>query len=218
MRRRGRHPRLLTVLLAVTLSFVGSTEAAAKIAKTAVKELCTDTALRIPDGPEAGDFVGAIVSTGNTRKDCPPKLLCGYGGIPLGSLVQDVDVKLRVNHPSVADLEVRLVDPIGILTTLSARAGSGGSNLGAGGSGCRSDFTVLDDKSSLALSEAGPAFAPFAGRFQADQPLSLHNRTYGAGDWRFYFDDVVPGGSGVVEAIGLRLTYRYVPIRRGRHP
>jgi hypothetical protein len=76
----------------------------------------------------------------------------------------------------------------------------------------------LDDSASLPLAQAGPAFAPFAGRFRADQPLFLHNGTYGAGDWRFYFDDLVPGGSGVVEAIGLRLTYRYVVIRRGKHP
>jgi hypothetical protein len=202
----------------VTLSLVGSSEAAAKIVKTAVKKLCTDTALPIPDGPEAGDFVGAIVSTGNTRKDCPPKLLCGYGGIPYGSLVRDVDVKLRVDHPSMADLNVLLVDPIGILTTLSARPDVGGANFGAGGADCRSDFTVLDDTASLALAGGGPAFAPFVGRFRPDQPLGLHNRTYGAGDWRFYFDDVVSGGSGKVEAIGLRLKYRYVVIRRGRHP
>jgi hypothetical protein len=208
----------VTVVLTLTLSLVGSSEAAAKIVKTAVKKLCTNTALHIPDGPEAGDFVGAIVSTGNTRKDCPPKLLCGYGGIPHGSLVRDVDAKLRVNHPSVSDLNVLLVDPTGILTTVSARTWAGGANFGARGAGCRTDFTVLDDGAPLPLTEAGPPFAPFAARFRPDQPLALHNSTYGAGDWRFYFDDVVPGGSGVVEAIGLRLKYRYVVIRRGRHP
>jgi hypothetical protein len=189
----------------------------AKVVKTAVKKLCADTALRIPDGPEAGDFVEAIVSTGNTRTDCPRKLVCGYGALPLGSRVRDVDVKLRVNHPSVSDLEVLVVDPIGILTTITAR-GAGGANFGSGGADCRSDFTVLDDGASLPLAQAGPALAPFAGRFRAHQPLALHNRTYGAGDWRFYFDDLAAGGSGMVEAIGMKLTYRYVPIRRARHP
>jgi hypothetical protein len=213
---KGLRPALVAVL-AVLATLMGSSEAMAKVVKTAVKKLCSDTALPIPDGPEAGDFVGAIVSTGNTKKDCPPNLRCGYGGLPLGSLVRDVDLKLRVSHPSVSDLEVLVVDPTGILTTLTARA-AGGTNFGTGGLGCRSDFMVLDDRAPLGLAEAGPAFAPFNGRFRADQPLALHNRTYGAGDWRFYFDDVAPGASGEVEAIGMKLTYRYVPIRRGRHP
>jgi hypothetical protein len=216
MRLIGFRPRLSAGLAIMAISLAGSSEATAKLVKTATKKLCTDTRLRIPDGPEAGDFVSAIVSTGNTRRDCPPKLLCGYGGIPYGSIVRDVDVKLRVDHPSVSDLEVLVVNPIGILTTLSARP-AGGSNFGAGGTGCRSDFTILDDRASIPLARAGSGFAPFAGRFLPDQPLTLHNRTYGAGDWRFYFDDVVPGGEGVVEAIGIRLTYRYVVIRRGRN-
>jgi len=57
---------------------------------------------------------------------------------------------------------------------------------------------------------SAPPFAPFAGRFRPVQALHGHDGTYGSGDWRFYFDDVVAGNAGTVEAIGLRLKYRYV--------
>jgi hypothetical protein len=192
--------------LALTLAF--SAEAKA-VLKTAVKKLCTNTSLAVPDGPEAGDFVSGIVSTG---KVCPKKLECGYGGLPLGAVVVDVNAKLRVTHPSVGDLNVLMVDPTGLLSTVTSRSGPVGADFGRGATSCKAAFTTFDDSAPSAIT--GATQAPFAGAFRPVQPLRGHNGTYGAGDWRFYFDDVVAGGQGRVEAIGLRLTYRYKPLKR----
>jgi len=208
--------RSVVVLIALALLLWGGSDATAKIFRTAVKKLCADTSIPIPDGSESGDFVSGLVSTGYTKTDCPPRLLCGYGGLPYGALVLDVDAKVRVQHPSVSDLDVILVDPTGGLTSLTARGVGSGADFGAGSTGCRADFTIFDDASPVAL-EGGGAGSPFAGRFRPLQPLAEHYRTFGAGDWRFYFDDVVPGNAGVVQALGLRLKYRYVVIRRGKH-
>ena len=211
-----RRPARTVALLATLALLLTGPDAGAKIFRTAVKKLCTDTALRIPDGPEAGDFVSAIVSTGNTKTDCPSGLLCGYGGIPYGARVLDVDAKVRVAHRSVSDLDLLLVSPTGTLTTLTARGVVSGADFGRGPTDCRADFTVFDDAARLSL-EGGEALAPFEARFRPLQALSAHDRTFGAGDWRFYFDDVAAGRSGVVQAIGLRLKYRYAVIRRGKH-
>jgi hypothetical protein len=197
---------IVPAIAALSLLLAGDATAGAV---TAVKKLCTNTSLRIPDGPEAGDFVSGLVSTG---KGCPRNLVCGYGGLPLGAKVLDVDARIRVTHPSVSDLNALLVDPTGGMTSLTARSG-GGANFGSGRASCRGDLTIFDDSAPTAIELAGPALTPFAGRFRPVQALHGHEGTFGSGDWRFYFDDVVAGNAGIIEAIGLKLRYRYV-VRR----
>jgi hypothetical protein len=184
---------------------------AKKVLKTVTKSFCADVALPVPDGPARGDFVGDLVSTG---KRCPKQLVCGYGGLPLGSKVRDVDARLRVTHPSVGDLTVLLVDPTGGLTTLTAANGGNGADFGSGATDCGDGFTSFDDSAATPIQSVAPSQAPFAGSFRPQVPLSLHAGSFAAGDWRFYFDDQGAGGQGVVEAIGIRLKYRYIVRRR----
>ncbi len=186
---------------------------AKKVVRTVTKTFCSDTALPIPDGPASGDFVGGLVSTG---KGCPKKLICGYGGLPLGAKVRDVDAKLRVTHPAVGDLTVLLVNPVGGLTTLTARNGGAGADFGFGSTGCGAGFTTFDDSAPTSIEGAGPAQAPFGGSFRPQVPLSQNHGTFGAGDWRFYFDDQAAGNQGTVEAVGIRLKYRYIVRMRKR--
>ena len=189
-----RGPAVLAVCVAL-LAIPAVQAEAKKAVRTATKAVCADLSLPVPDGPTRGDFVAGLVSTG---KRCPRKLICGYGGLPLGARVRDVNAKLRVTHPAVGDLTVLLVDPTGGLSTLTA-GGVGGADFGAGPTGCTGAFTTFDD----------------SGDVRPLQPLARHNGSFGSGDWRFYFDDTVAGNAGVVEAIGIRLTYRYV-VRRKR--
>ena len=185
--RRG-----LVAIAAITAALVlGATAAAPALAKmkTVVKTLCTDTSLAIPDGGASGDYVSGSVSTGSR---CPRGYKCGYGGLPVGSRVIDVDARLRVTHPAPAHLTAVLVSPVGALVTVaSGRAAA----LGSGATDCGAGFATFDD-------EAADPFRPL-------QPLSGFDGSFGAGDWRFYFDDVAAGGAGSVDAIGIRLTYRH---------
>src|SRR5688572_29250041 len=109
----GRRRRFILLGLAVAAIALIATPAvqakAKRVIKHAVKTLCTDTSVAIPDGPEYGDFAGDLVSTG---KGCPKGLVCGYGGLPLGAKVVDVDAGVRVVHPSVGDLSVVIVSPV----------------------------------------------------------------------------------------------------------
>ncbi|MDP9188536.1 MAG: proprotein convertase P-domain-containing protein [Actinomycetota bacterium] len=206
----GRRVALVAVALAaVALVATPAVQAKAKrVMKQAVKTFCTDTSVRIPDGPEFGDYVSESASTGKT---CPKGIVCGYGGLPLGAVVLDVEAGIRVSHPSAGDLSVLLVSPVGTLATLTGQGnGGGGDDFGAGGTGCDAAFTSFDDQAAVPIRGATAAQAPFAGAFRPHLPLAANVGTFGAGDWRFFFDDTVPGNVGVVEAVSLRLSYKYV--------
>jgi hypothetical protein len=206
MLNRAARGWVTPVIALLVLALAG--DATAGALKTTVRKFCANTSLRIPDGPQSGDFVSRLVKTGK----CPPRLLCGYGGLPLGAKVLDVDASVRATHPSVSDLNMLLVNPTGGMTTLTAR-NAGGADFGGGSASCRGALTTFDDSAPAAIELASPALAPFAGRFRPRQALRGHGGTFGSGDWRFYFDDVVAGSSGTVEAIGIRLRYRYL-VRR----
>ncbi len=208
MNGRRKLTLLGAALAAIALVTTPAVHAKAKrVIKQAVKTLCTDTSVVIPDGPEFGDYAGGAVSTG---RGCPKKMVCGYGGLPLGARVVDVDAGIRVAHPSVGDLSVLVVSPVGALTALTA-PGTGGAaaDFGAGATGCAGSFTTLDDEAGASIRTVTPAQAPFAGSFRPHQPLSIHDGSFGAGDWRFFFDDTVAGGAGTVEALSLRLHYEW---------
>jgi hypothetical protein len=215
---QGRHlaigPALVAAALAACVA-LGASAAGAEaktLFRTVVKSLCTDTSTPIPDGPEGGDFASAAVSTG---RRCPKRLICGYGGLPLGARVLDVDARVRVTHPSLGDLNVLLVSPVGTLVPLTATGnGGGGDDFGSGSSGCRGTFTTFDDSAPLGIRGAAAGLAPFAGSYRPQQPLAANIGTFGAGDWRFYFDDVVAGNAGAVEAVGLKLSYRYRAVKK----
>lgn len=209
------HRRLALLAACAALVVIPPVQAGAKkVVRTATKTLCADVgSLPVPDGPARADFVSAQVSTG---KRCPKKLVCGYGGLPLGAKVRDVDAFVRVTHPSVADLTVLLVNPTGGLSTLAAGDGGAGDDFGAGGTGCAAAFTTFDDAASTPIQGAPPALAPFAGSFAPRTPLALHNGSFGSGDWRLYFDDAAAGNAGTVDAAGIRLTYRFIVRKRKR--
>jgi hypothetical protein len=177
---------------------------AAGKARIAVKWLCLDTAIAIPDGIDGGGWVSALASTGR----CPPKQYarrCGYGGLPLGARVTDVDASVRVTHPSVRELDVLLVSPVGIMVPLAVRSAGSGADLGAGATGCNGQPATFDDESAGSMRAAT---APFVGPFRPAQPLAAFDGSFGSGDWRFYFGDSLAGNQGVVEAVALRLAYR----------
>ena len=183
MSRASRlHPRVAWIVAAIaSLSLLPAAGAAAGVVKKAVKKVCADTSLAIPDGPEAGDFVGDLVSTG---KICPKKLVCGYGGLPLGAVVLDVDAKVRVVHPSVGDLNVLLVNPIGGMTAVSARSGGGGAGFGAGGAAAtptsRSSTTPHRPRSRRSRPASPPSPAVFAPSSRSVDTTARMERGTGA--------------------------------------
>lgn len=121
---------------------------------------------------------------------------------------------MRLTHPAVGELDVLVTSPVGIMFPLTLGNGVSGDDLGSGATDCRASFATFDDQAPTPIQAITAGGAPFAGRYWPEQPLAASKFTPGDGDWRFYFDDLVVGNAGTVEAIGLKLKHRYI-VRRG---
>ena len=83
----------------------------------------------------------------------------------------DLDVKLDIRHAWDEDLDVNLVGPDGTEVLLFSDVGGMGDNFSC---------TVLDDDTSLAITEGSP---PFTGRYRAEGSLSHFNGKSMTGTW-----------------------------------
>jgi subtilisin-like proprotein convertase family protein len=184
--------RWLLALAACCLVVASGADARGKTA-TKRANVCVDTMLAIPDGGRPGDFVNTAIRTSH---------------LPRGAQVLEADVRIRLSHPAVGELDVLVASPVGILVPLTLGNGGSGDDLGSGATDCRATFATFDDQAPISVRAITAATSPFAGSYRPEQPLAATRFTPGDGDWRFYFDDLAAGNQGAVEAIGLRLKYR----------
>jgi hypothetical protein len=199
----GRGPLLLLFAAAACL-FVDVTSADARKRVVKQMDVCIDTDRAIADGGRVGDFLQIPV---------PTRPLAN------GAQVLDADVRIRLTHPALRELDILLVTPVGLMVPLTLGNGGMGHDLGANATDCGADFAIFDDQAPTPISGVTSANAPFAGPFRPEGALGSAYGSWADGAWRFYLDDTVAGNHGVVEALGLRLTYRCIKGRkRCRHP
>ena len=101
----------------------------------------------------------------------------------LTGFVTDVNVKVNITHPWVADIVMFLESPSGDFIELFGERGGSGDNL---------INTVFDDSAAVSISTG---LAPFTGSFRPEQPLSLFNgqtSDTANGEWLLYVFDVFP--------------------------
>jgi subtilisin-like proprotein convertase family protein len=201
MSRNGRGGLLLILLAAVVAFDPFGPPTAEGRAKRIVKkaDVCVDTSRAIPDGGQLGDFLHIPV---------PTRPLAN------GAQVLDADLRIRVSHPAVGELDVLLVTPVGLMVPLTAGNGGTGDDFGAGANDCGAQFTVFDDEAPTSIQGIPPTSAPFAAGFRPESPLAAADLSWADGAWRLYIDDTAAGSAGVVEALGLNLTYRCVKGRK----
>src|SRR5262249_10660509 len=101
--------------------------------------------------------------------------------VPDDGIVQDVNVRLRLDHGFDSDLTIPLVHPDGPPIRLADRRGSNQANFGTGANDCSGSPTVFDDSAATAIA-AG--FPPFQGSYRPDSPLSGLNGKPSAGVWK----------------------------------
>ena len=111
----------------------------------------------------------------------------------LGS-VQDVKVKLDIDHTYTQDLQVQLVGPQGAAVTLVS---------GRGGRGDDFDETVFDDDAATAIRNGS---APFRGTFRPEEPLSAFNDSDANGDWTLRVNDQAFRDGGALNRWELSIT------------
>lgn len=118
-----------------------------------------------------------------------------------GRVIDDVNVSLRVSHPTIYDLTVRLVAPNGATTFVASFPD--GTSLGAGAADCTGAFLTLDDETPLALGstvpQPGELPPPYAGRARPDgKPLALMDGGPVRGTWQLVIRDFDTPNVGVL--------------------
>ncbi len=125
--------------------------------------------------------------------------------VPDSGSVQDINVRIRLNHSYDSDLVISLVGPDGTTVTLASANGSSGDNFGSGANDCSGTFTVFDDAAATAIS-AGTA--PFAGSFRPITALSAFNNRASNGNWTLKITDTATDDSGSLFCWQLEITRR----------
>jgi subtilisin-like proprotein convertase family protein len=120
-------------------------------------------------------------------------------------VVDDMNVRVRLNHTFTGDLEIRLVHPDGTVVLLADNRGAGGDNFGAGANDCSGTHTVFDDSAQIAI---GAGSAPFTGSFRPEQALSVLNGKPTNGIWKLRISDTANIDTGTLGCVQLELRRR----------
>ena len=109
-------------------------------------------------------------------------------------VVSGVAVQVDVTHPYIADADLRLESPSGVITDLTVLNGGSGDNY--------VDTLFIDS----AMNPIGTGTAPFTGSFQPDEPLANHVGGPSNGTWILHAVDNYPDADdGSLDAVDLYL-------------
>lgn len=151
-----------------------------------------------------GGSVTASYSSGNIAVPIPDVTTVEVPiNVPDTGQVQDVNVRVRLNHTFDGDLDISLIHPDGTVVLMSNNRGGSGQNFGIGTNNCSGTPTVFDDEAATAIA-AG--VAPFAGTFRPDTPLSALDGKPSNGTWRLRVADTAALDVGTIGCVTLEIT------------
>lgn len=143
------------------------------------------------------------VSAGDTLTAPLPIPSVGTSGVTTNTLnfrdtreIQDVNVRVDLEHTFVGDLEIYLMAPDGTETLLFNNRGTSGDNLTS---------TVFDDEAATAIAAAS---APFTGSFRPDQALNRFDGKSAAGNWTLRIVDTTSLNAGQLLSWSIDFTLR----------
>ena len=109
--------------------------------------------------------------------------------------ITDLNIRLRINHPRLSDLDIQLIAPDGTAVKLARRVGMSGADLGAGGANCSGSMTTFDDE---ATSTVLAGVAPFLGAYRPDGHLSNVQGRAAHGTWTLRINDMTTAQTGTL--------------------
>jgi hypothetical protein len=132
-----------------------------------------------------------------------------------------IAVRLRIDHPRVADLSVRLVAPDGSVSTLATHVGGAkGSNFGSGRQDCRGRMTTISELGRRSIDRVA---APFAGTYgvddeggQTENDLAFLDGISPRGRWKLVVTDSRSGAVGYLRCWQLRIAHGTPEVASGR--
>jgi subtilisin-like proprotein convertase family protein len=157
-----------------------------------------------------GLLSGAFPTTGAISVIIPDSTPAGVDipiTVPDNVTINDVNVRVRINHTYDADLNISLVHPDNTTVLLSVARGESSDNFGTGSNDCAGTPTIFDDQAATAIS-AGTA--PFAGSFRPDGSLATLNGKPANGTWKLHIEDTAFEDIGRVGCVTLEINKRFV--------
>ena len=109
--------------------------------------------------------------------------------------ITDLNIRVRLNHTYVSDLDIYLIGPDGTIVELTTDNGGSGDNYGSGANSCVGTPTVFDNTGTVSIT-AG--VAPFAGKYKPEQLLSVFNGKTSKGTWKLRITDDLGGDVGTL--------------------
>ncbi|MFN2511680.1 MAG: Calx-beta domain-containing protein [Pyrinomonadaceae bacterium] len=153
-----------------------------------------------------GGAVTATYSSGNIAVPIPDVATVEIPiNVPHTGQVQDVNVRVRLNHTFDGDLDISLVHPDGTVVLLSNNRGGSGDNFGTGANDCSGTPTVFDDE---AASTIAGGTAPFAGSFRPEQALTGLDGKSLNGTWMLRVADTAAIDVGTIGCVTLEIARR----------
>ena len=115
------------------------------------------------------------------------------------AIISNVDLRLRITHPFVSDLSVKLRSPTGKEALIFNRRGGSSDNLAN---------TRFSDSAATAIASG---VAPFSGVFRPESLLAAFRGSNARGVWSLVVTDNSPMDSGTVVSWALDVTARTLP-------
>lgn len=169
--------------------------------------------------PTGGEGTPVVVSYGGPVVAIPDGSLTGPGPLATASVtlagvsaIRDVNFSLDgsacttdvgattvgIDHSYVADLELSLRSPTGVVVPLITAVGGSGNNF------CQ---TLLDDESSgSSIQDADFTMAPFTDTYTPASPLSAFDGANGNGSWTLQAQDDAAADTGNLRSFTLTVT------------
>jgi gliding motility-associated-like protein len=168
-----------------------------------VDDNCPETA-NADQADADGDDIGDLCDTECqffTSFDTPIDISASSGGTYTSVIniqddlpVDDVNVKINIDHAWDADLNISLESPSGLIVDLSSGNGGGGDNY---------TDTIFDDDGASPITGGSP---PFTGTFQPEGSLASFIGESSLGDWTLIVTDTFgPLDGGVINSFELEL-------------
>src|SRR6185503_172740 len=159
---------------------------------------------------QVGTLAGAFPTTGAISTIIPDNTPVGIDipiVVPDTVTINDVNVRVRLNHSFDADLNISLVHPDATTVALSTARGSSGDNFGTGTNDCAGTPTIFDDAAATAIGSGAP---PFAGTFRPEGSLATLNGKPANGTWKLHVVDTANLDIGTVGCVTLEINKRFV--------
>jgi subtilisin-like proprotein convertase family protein len=163
----------------------------------------------IPDRPPgATSFVGLLDSR------------IRIGKAMKGKLVADVDVRVRITHSDLSDLDIYLIAPNGTKVFLTGNhdgIDNSATTYGTGPADCTGAPTTFNDETQNFISDSttgvvvqpGQIVSPWAATVQPEGfPLSVIDGSKARGPWTLRVEDFVSGGTGTLDCWSVRIKSR----------